>query len=50
MTVGQERPLAKHNGHPSIEDLSTWTSTVPIHDRLAYDMILSSYIQDQLEA
>ena len=50
MIVGQERPLAKHHDHPSIEGLSMWTSTVPIHDRLAYDIILSSYILDQLEA
>ena len=50
MIVGQERTLAKHHDNPSIEGLLTWTSIVPIHDRLAYDSILFSYILDQLEA
>ena len=50
MIIGQEQPLAKHHDHPNIEDLSIWTSIVPVHDWLAYDSILSSYIPDQLEA
>ena len=50
MIVDQEQPLAKHHDHPSIKGLSMWTSIEPIHDRLAYDTILSSYISDQLEA
>ena len=50
MIIGQERPLVKHHYHPSIDGLSTWTLTVPIYDRLAYDIILSPYISDQPEA
>ena len=49
MIVDQERPLTKHHDHPSIEGLLTWTSTVFVHDRLVYDIILSSYILDQSE-
>ena len=48
MIIDQERPLTKHHDHPSIEGLS-WTSIVPIHDRLVYDSILLSYIPDQSE-
>ena len=47
MIVDQERPLAKHHDHPSIEGLLMWTSIVSIHDQLAYDSILSSYILEQ---
>ena len=50
MIVDQERPLAKHHDHLSFEGLSMWTSTVPVQDRLAYDIIISSYIPDQSEA
>ena len=47
MIVDQEWLLVKHHDHPSIEDLSMWTSIVPIHDQLAYDSIFLSYIVDQ---
>ena len=50
MIVGQEWSLEKHHDHPSIEGLLTWTSTIPIYDRLTYDIILLSYILDQSKA
>ena len=50
MIVDQEWPLVKHYDHPSIENLSMETSTIPIHDRLTYDSILLSYNPDQSEA
>ena len=50
MIVSQQWPLAKHHDHPSIEGWLMWTSSVPIHDWLAYDLIFSSYIPYQSEA